>query len=287
MQVYSRASTFEDRISFYQTLPFLSSIIIVWNNVNVAPPSHPDMWIRTGNYTTMSRGYAVPVHIYRQTINSMNNRFGIFAELQSCVVAMDDDWDFSHAKLVRAVRAWQRGGFARGLVGFKQQGRVHVRRDAGTKRITDLNVSGVKEDATIANTPVEFKWGYGKMVRRDISILMPSATVYHARFHHMYTHGLPEKARILVDELTNCDDILFNMMIANATNQGPIVLDDGNKLEKALVFEGEGKGLWRDAEHWRKRAYCMNYFVQNIFGKMPLKLTKVFEEKPRKGRSLK
>lgn len=38
----------------------------------------------------------------------------------------------------------------------------------------------------------------------------------------MYTSELPQAARDLVDNVQNCDDLLFNYMLANATGSGPI-----------------------------------------------------------------
>ncbi|KAJ3111822.1 Exostoses (Multiple)-like 3 [Physocladia obscura] len=270
MQVYSRTSTILDRLIYYQTLLYLSSIIVVWNNPTVAPPIIP-----------ASHLLPVPIQILIQPRNSMNNRFLPFpSQKTSCTIAMDDDWDFSHAKIIRAIRIWQTRAFSR-LVGFRQQARIHIRRPQHTPAISTtlmaLKVSGISPTAVHAKTSVLSQYAYVKLVHGAASILMPSATVYHVQYHHMYTHRLPSAARAVIDELTNCDDILFNMMVANATGAGPVVLEDGGKVEKALVFEGDGKGLWKDNEHWAKRGWCMNYFAENIFFGMPLKVEKIGE----------
>ncbi|KAI8610646.1 glycosyl transferase family 64 domain-containing protein [Chytriomyces sp. MP71] len=295
MQVYSRTSTFLDRLKHYHTLPLLHSIIIVWNNLQVAPPTINHPLSPTVDPTAPS--FAVPIHILQQPRNSMNNRFLPFSELKtSCVLAMDDDWDFPHSKLLRAIRTWQTSptGSAR-LVGFQQQGRVHIRKpnSDAPKSLLDLHVRGIRPNARLAHTRVLFRWGYGKTTRAAVSILMPSATVYHARYHEMYTKGLPKQAREVVDEVTNCDDILFNMLVANATGMGPVVLSDEARIEKSLVFEtvGDGSasqvvrkdGLWRDKEHWEKRLWCINYFVEEVFGgKMPLVSTKILGVKKKR-----
>ncbi|KAJ3266705.1 Exostoses (Multiple)-like 3 [Chytriomyces hyalinus] len=288
MQVYSRTSTFLDRLAHYHTLPFLSSIIIVWNNLNTPPPAHINH-PESNTFKPNAPTFAIPIHILQQPQNSMNNRFKPFKELggSQCVIAMDDDWDFPHAKLVAAIRAWQTGGYER-LVGFQQQGRVHVPSTAKKVSLSDLRVSGIQSDAVYAKEAVSVKHKYGKNVqlqKAGVSILMPSATVYHAKYHHMYTYALPERARAVVQELTNCDDILFNMMVANATHAGPVVLADGDRVEKALVFDKAGQidGLWKDKEHWAKRLWCMNYFVEHVFdGKMPLISTRVVKGRKRR-----
>ncbi|TPX76977.1 hypothetical protein CcCBS67573_g01750 [Chytriomyces confervae] len=288
MQVYSRTSTFLDRLASYHTLPFLSSIIIVWNNLNTRPPAHINHPEST-SYKPNAPTFAIPIHFLQQPQNSMNNRFKPFKELgaSQCVIAMDDDWDFPHFKLVAAIRAWQTGGYER-LVGFQQQGRVHVPSTAKKVSLSDLRVNGIQSDAVYAKESVSVKHKYGKILqlqKSGVSILMPSATVYHAKYHHMYTYALPERARAVVQELTNCDDILFNMMVANATCAGPVVLADGDRVEKALVFDkaGQEDGLWKDKEHWAKRLWCMNYFVEHVFdGKMPLISTRVVKGRKRR-----
>ncbi|ORY49329.1 nucleotide-diphospho-sugar transferase [Rhizoclosmatium globosum] len=237
MQVYSRAEFILNRIQFYHNMPLLSSIIVVWNNMNTDPPKINHPLIPSSARDPQNPTFIIPT---------------------SCVIAMDDDWDFSHVKLLRAIRVWQRTGFNQ-LVGFYQQGRVHVKRNDGRKTLRDLKVSGVKPESILVDEKVDIKWGYGKNTK----------------------NALPQRARDVVEELTNCDDILFNMMIANATRLPPVVLEDGLKIEKSLSFEGDGKGLWKDNEHWAKRAWCMNYFVDNIFdGLMPLKASRVGRHAP-------
>ncbi|KAJ3231758.1 Exostoses (Multiple)-like 3 [Chytriomyces hyalinus] len=288
MQVYSRTSTFLDRLAHYHTLPFLSSIIIVWNNLNTPPPAHINH-PNSSNFKPNAPTFTIPIHILQQPQNSMNNRFKPFKELgtSQCVIAMDDDWDFPHIKLVAAIRTWQTGGYER-LVGFQQQGRVHAPSTAKKVSLSDLRVSGIQSDAVYAKESVSVKHKYGKnlqLQKLGVSILMPSATVYHAKYHRVYTHTLPERARAVVQELTNCDDILFNMMVANATRAGPVVLSDGERVEKALVFDkvGQKDGLWKDKEHWAKRLWCMNYFVEHVFdGNMPLISTRVVKGRKRR-----
>ncbi|KAI8834230.1 exostosin [Chytriomyces cf. hyalinus JEL632] len=207
----------------------------------------------------------------------MKNRFKPFKKLglSHCVFAMDDDWHFPHVKLIAAVRAWQNSGYDL-LVGFQQQGRVHVPSTAKKVSLSEPRVSGIQSDAMYAKESVSVKHKNGKNIqlqKAGVSILMPSATVYHSKYHHMYTYALPERVRAVVQELTNCDDILFNMMVANATRAGPVVLADGDRVEKALLFDNAGQknGLWKDKEHWAKRLWCMNYFEEHVFdGRMPL-----------------
>jgi hypothetical protein len=96
-------------------------------------------------------------------------------------------------------------------------------------------------------------------------MVLPSGGVYHRRYLYQYTYELPRIARDIVDSLRNCDDILFNFLIANATKQGPVVID---AFAKAYNFGG----LWKRSTHMETRTLCLNKFVE-IFGGMPLKYT--------------
>lgn len=50
----------------------------------------------------------------------------------------------------------------------------------------------------------------------------------------MYTHQLPQEARDYVDEVANCDDLLFNFMMANATGTGPACASPFASLARLL-----------------------------------------------------
>lgn len=57
------------------------------------------------------------------------------------------------------------------------------------------------------------------------SIVLPSGMVYHRKYLAMYTEAPTlQPARRLVDDVMNCDDILFNFMVANATNSAPVFI---------------------------------------------------------------
>jgi alpha-1,4-N-acetylglucosaminyltransferase EXTL3 len=45
--------------------------------------------------------------------------------------------------------------------------------------------------------------------------------IYHRKWLEEYSYRLPSAARQLVDDRMNCDDLLFNYMVANKTNRGP------------------------------------------------------------------
>ncbi|KAJ3320189.1 Exostoses (Multiple)-like 3 [Blyttiomyces sp. JEL0837] len=245
LQVYSRTNTILKRLRFYENLPLLDSILVVWNNMNVSPPTiaHSKS---TKKLKSKTPEFSIPIYFLQQSKNSINNRYKPFPELKTdCVISMDDDWDMPHAHLVQAIKLWQ-GQYYDNLVGFHHQGRLHMP----------------------GETPGT--WIYSRESKNAVSILLPSGTVYHRKYHDMYTNQLPAMAREKVDELMNCEDILINLMVSNATQMGPIVLE----LWAKSIDMG---GLWQDPTHFRERDDCLNYFVTNVFGGvMPLKYTTQF-----------
>ncbi|KAJ3218173.1 Exostoses (Multiple)-like 3 [Dinochytrium kinnereticum] len=248
MPVYSRHATILDRLEYYHTHPLLDSIIIVWNNPSVQPPiiaPHIKSRRRAAQFKKKKKGkmnvFFVPIHIKVQPFNSMNNRYLPFSEMTSdCVISMDDDWDMPHDHITYAIQLWQ-AQFFNHIVGFRHLGRQHFRGRDG-------------------------KWYYRKVENDGVSIMLPSGAVYHRRFHEMYSRSLPTAARLTVDKLTNCDDILFNMMVANATNSGPVVID-------LFAKPMEMGGLWKEPDHFKKRSECLQDFAGDVFGGMPLKYT--------------
>lgn len=48
-----------------------------------------------------------------------------------------------------------------------------------------------------------------------------SGFIYHRKYLDIYSFELPEEARAMVAKHNNCEDILFNYMVANATGAGP------------------------------------------------------------------
>ncbi|KAJ3189030.1 Exostoses (Multiple)-like 3 [Irineochytrium annulatum] len=252
MPVYSRYEKILDRLEHYHTHPLLDSIVLVWNNPNAAPPKiHAPTKSRARAVKIKAKGaksvFYIPIHIKVSDRNTMNNRFLPFEEIATdCVISMDDDWDMPHGHITFAIRLWQ-AQFFHNLVGFKHLGRVHVF-DEKTGR-----------------------YAYHKSGKAGgVSMVLPSGAVYHKKYHEMYTNALPRQARMTVDRLTNCDDILFNMMIANATGSGPVVIDS---VAKPL----EMGGLWLEPDHFAERSTCLDTFTRDIFGgEMPLKFTTTF-----------
>ncbi|GAA5852127.1 hypothetical protein JCM8547_000166 [Rhodosporidiobolus lusitaniae] len=243
LTVYSRTTTFTERLDYYQHLDKVGQIVVVWNNLNVPPPQ------------TVFTNYSVPVLVVPQKRNSLNNRFFPHEGIQySCIINMDDDWDMPYEHLQYAVDTWK-GHFFNHLVGFTHQGRNYVRRE----------VDG--EDVSLySSTFLSPQLLFGK--KAFYSIVLPSGYVYHRKFLHEYTYDVPQEARDLVDELMNCEDVLVNFAFANRTGHGPVLINAWAKM----IGDLGSTGLFARPSHMGARTSCIRR-LEEIYGGNPLKYT--------------
>jgi hypothetical protein len=88
--------------------------------------------------------------------------------------------------------------------------------------------------------------------------------------------------------MMNCDDLLMNFVIANATNRGPVAVDDWRAVLRTGKWKKIGNDIntaqWKQGNHVAKRDRCLNKFVK-IYGRMPLMYTStVFRQAPTNGK---
>eukprot|EP01147_Barroeca_monosierra_P004131 gene4131-65_t len=234
--VYDRYKDIVNRLLFYHSSMNLRNIIIVWNAVSIPPPDIPDQHFR------------IPILVVPQTRNSMNNRFyppQNIASISDCIVNMDDDWNMPHQLLFHSVSLWYHLHQDR-LVGLLKLARLHARQADGS-------------------------WIYLKNDTAPQSIVLPSGMVYHQKYMHKYSYELPSYLRKHVDTVVNCDDLLFNFLVANATSKPPIfVQSQGIRRVRVIQQLGKDQGLWRRSKHYLDRDECLNIFAK-AFGGMPMK----------------
>ncbi|KAL6076826.1 EXTL3, alpha-1,4-N-acetylglucosaminyltransferase, glycosyltransferase family 64 protein [Balamuthia mandrillaris] len=238
MTVFSRVATFQDRLRHFSKYPHLvSQIIIVWNNVEQAPP-----W--EGN----SLAFGLPVVIKRMAKNSMNNRFIPFPEiLYDCVIHMDDDLDYPPEALDTQIHLW-RSQFFWHRVSVTDMGRSHA---------------------------VQAKTGelvYHSHRDKFVSITLPSGLILHRDFLTTYTYFTPKEALDLVDSITNCDDLLMNFVVANATGHPPVLVDI--PVYSSTVWALAKTGTSSLPDHYTERHLCIRRFIE-LYGHMPLHYTNV------------
>lgn len=239
MAVCLRIHSWKERILHFKSASFVGSFVIVWQNCvqNLTPPA-------------LSEIPKVPFSVrIVSKHNSLNNRFFPIENVsEDCVISVDDDFDMPLRNLSFAVETW-RGHFWNQLVGFAGFGRNHFWEVASNA------------------------WRYSTSGREKFaSMVLPTCMVYHRKYHAMYA-ALPADALRYVDATVNCDDILLNFLVSNATRLGPVLV--AGDASPVYVHGADDAGLWHRTNHFSTRSECLNYFSK-LFGYMPLQYTTTF-----------
>ena len=248
LTVYDRHATLWPRLVHLHKLMCAKRIVVIWNAVTVPLPNNIEEW---------QRNLSVPLHIELQERNSMNNRFKPLAVIDTdCIVNMDDDWDMPHDIVMFATRLWH-SSFQNNVVGVWKLARLH----------------GVATNSIGQGDHREYLYLTNRTMPQ--SIVLPTGMVYHRKYLDLYTNELPAAARKLVDDMVNCDDILFNFLLANATGEPPVFVDTRGYDIHVLKSLGKEAGLWKRQKHFEDRHKCLNLFTR-MFGdnNMPLRYTR-------------
>ncbi|KAI8612988.1 exostosin, partial [Chytriomyces sp. MP71] len=207
LNVFDRISTLRDQLDHYHNFALLDRILVVWNHQTLKPPFKvsPNLLEFNGQKRSIeeeadaSVRFLIPVHILPQDVDSLNNRYLPFPQIRTdCVISMDDDYKVPEASLKRLHTLFQNGHRDR-LLGFQFVARSY-------------------KDVTPG------QWAYSFSQKDGYSIVLPSGAMFHRKYLQMYT-DLPKRAHEIVDAKMNGEDILFNLMIANATGKPPVIVN--------------------------------------------------------------
>ncbi|GMT30924.1 hypothetical protein PFISCL1PPCAC_22221, partial [Pristionchus fissidentatus] len=112
---YDRDESLVTVLNLLNNCPYLNKVIIVWNNLDRAPPD--DIW------PTIH----VPIEFIFPKVNSLLSRFVPYEAIETeAVVSLDDDQDLSHSEIVFAFRVWRENRDR--LIGFPAR---HTYMEAG------------------------------------------------------------------------------------------------------------------------------------------------------------
>lgn len=93
MITFNRDAILNASLERLHKLPYLNRVIVVWNNIDRSPTKYT--WPRLH----------VPLIFVNASVNSLNNRFLPFKEIETeAVLSLDDDIDFKHHELIFAFR---------------------------------------------------------------------------------------------------------------------------------------------------------------------------------------
>ncbi|XP_022918959.1 exostosin-3 [Onthophagus taurus] len=184
MLTYEREQVLLDSIARLRGLPYLNTVVVVWNSPKA--PAQELRWPDIG----------VPVHVIKAARNSLNNRFLPLDNLQTeAILSVDDDAHLRHDEIMFGFRVWREHRDR--IVGFP--GRYHA---------WDLNTQN--------------SWLYNSNYSCELSMVLTGAAFIHRHYLHLYWKWLPQAIRDKVDEYMNCEDIAMNFLVSHITRQPPV-----------------------------------------------------------------
>uniref|UniRef100_F6UQF2 Exostosin like glycosyltransferase 1 n=1 Tax=Monodelphis domestica TaxID=13616 RepID=F6UQF2_MONDO len=110
---------------------------------------------------------------------------------------------------------------------------------------------------------IKGSWGYTDQRPNEFSMVLMDAAFYHRYYHVLFTHFLPAPLRDLVDELSECEDILMNFLVAEVTKLPPI------KVPQRKHCYNLTPGLPGPPRREQPSRDCISKFA-SWFGHMPL-----------------
>lgn len=233
---YSRQESLFTVITRLSQVQSLVRVVVVWNHQTVPPPPVED-WPRISK----------PLKVIQTSANKLSNRFYPYSEIETeCILALDDDISMlSSDELEFGYQVWRE--FPDRIVGFPS--RTHI-----YDNLTD-------------------QYKYESEWTNDLSMVLTGVSFYHKYWHYLYTAAPSEEQTYIkewVDKHINCEDIAFNLMVANATGKAPIKVGPRKKF-KCSTPSCENSGmLSASASHLEERSSCLHNFIK-MYGHNPLK----------------
>ncbi|XP_048008684.1 exostosin-1a [Megalobrama amblycephala] len=209
---------------------YCAQIIVLWNCDKPLPAKH--RWPAT----------SVPVIVIEGESKVMSSRFLPYDTMRTdAVLSLDEDTVLSTTEVDFAFTVWQ--SFPERIVGYPAR-----------SHFWDSN----KE-----------RWGYTSKWTNDYSMVLTGAAFYHRYYNYLYTHYLPGSLKTMVDQLSNCEDILMNFLVSAVTKMPPIKVTQKKQYKETMMGQTSRASRWADPDHFAQRQTCMNKFA-SWFGTMPL-----------------
>ncbi|KAH8394774.1 hypothetical protein KR222_005199 [Zaprionus bogoriensis] len=169
---------------------------------------------------------------------SISQRFLPYEEIQTdAVLSLDEDAILNTDELDFAYTVWR--NFPERIVGYPA--RAHFWDDSKNA------------------------WGYTSKWTNYYSIVLTGAAFYHRYYNYLYTNWLSLLLLKTVQQSSNCEDILMNLLVSHVTRKPPIKVTQ----RKGYKDRETGRSPWNDPDHFIQRQSCLNTFAA-VFGYMPL-----------------
>ena len=244
---FRRESMLIDALEHYVQMPFLNTIIVVWNSVGVRPSVK--FLTRLDPYLSTHR-----IHLVRSPTNSLNNRCLPYQLIETdAVLSVDDDVKLRADEVALAFRVWREN--RERVVGFPARYHSWSYRHKA--------------------------YMYGADLSCEYSMVLTGAAFFHRFYTYAYTHMMDKRVRERVDEWQNCEDIAFNMLVSHITRRPPLKVTvkwefpcpgcSGNttRLNEAGEPDLFDVPISMRTGHYERRSQCVQYFI-SIYGYNPL-----------------
>lgn len=168
------------------------------------------------------------VIVWQPKRDSLNNRFFAPGNLEDCVYLADDEMQVTESQLKQGFRAWK--GHTRRLVGFFPR-------------------------RWMMDSPY-----YSARVHDGYNIVLTKGLFTHRYFLYMYVHLMPARIKEVVNEFSNCEDILFNMMVSGYNGLAPMHALVGGSI---MDLGGSG-GISSSGSHYATRFKCVHALIHEM-----------------------
>lgn len=220
----------------YSISPVVHSIYILWGNTSTPWPllNHTDL---------VSLG--APVFLVRQDTTSLNDRFLPRPYLKTrAVLISDDDITIDLDELKFAFQMWKEND--RRIVGFFPRSHEYQLQSKS--------------------------WIYTIHPDR-YSLLLTKLMILATDYLYQYTCLMPRGVKEYIDANMNCEDIAMNFIVANSTNQGPLLVN-GKPRDwgdtRNSIGDLSSSALSAKKQHRKNRGDCITVF-HRLWEGMPLR----------------
>ncbi|KAL3747712.1 hypothetical protein ACJRO7_016506 [Eucalyptus globulus] len=237
----------------YSASPVVAAVLVLWGNLGTPPRLLSEL---SRNLSAASLG-AARISLVPQSSGSLNARFlpRPLAIETRAVLVCDDDVEVDAKSVEFAFRVW------------------------GSNPDRMVGMFGRSHDMDLARK----EWIYTVHPDR-YSIVLTKFMLLKTQYLFSYSCGggvAGARMRRVVDEMSNCEDILMNFVVADEINAGPVLVgakrvrdygdprNDGGSSEDRDEVRDAGLSR-RRGEHRKRRGHCIREF-HKAMGRMPLR----------------
>lgn len=234
INTFKRPERLKNTIRSYEKCPAVEAIRVVWSEQTAPPRS---------DVAEDADFFSACVEVIYDTkpTTSLNNRFMPLEGLRTeAVFNVDDDVEVTCNALKLAHKVWLSN--KRQLVGYIP--RIHI---------PDVKNAG--------------KWIYRRWwtvwLTGQYSIILTKACFMHRDYLDLYSNQVPKDLLLYVEQQRNCEDILMQFAVSNATRLPPVW------VAGSYVDTGWYNGISTTGGHANARSDCVDTFAAG-YGYMPL-----------------